>query len=89
MEWTTTERATLGNMWLAGTPRPEIARTLGATVSAVMTKAGRLGLPDAWEMRKGRTSGSMRPCMCCDGPFYSAGKFNRLCLPCKNDASLN
>ena len=84
MEWGVTERSVLGEMWLAGRSHQEIARAVGTTVPAVRTKAGRLGLPDAFERRRGETTGTLRACKCCEETFFSTWKGNRHCIRCKS-----
>jgi hypothetical protein len=81
--WTAERRTELAGLWLQGLGGKEIAKRLGATPSSVSTRAGRMGLPDAREMKRDGIVGTMRSCMCCRLPFYSLGKFNRICFDCK------
>jgi hypothetical protein len=82
MEWTAERRMELGEMWLAGLPRSQIAKHFQSAVGAVATTACHMGLPNLREIRRG-TTGRMRSCMCCEQVFFSEGKHNRLCESCR------
>lgn len=90
--WTRDEVDTLIRLWGRGEETAEIAKTLGRPRNAVSIKATRLKLPPKRHAKKVMTAppagrppeARVRPCLCCTKPFFSAGKFNRICDPCKS-----
>lgn len=79
-------------LWGKGTDTEEIAKTIGRPRNAVSIKASRLKLPrkkDAKTAMSTPAAGRLpdarvRPCLTCTKPFFSAGKFNRICDCCKS-----
>ena len=78
--WTESEIQELRRKWKAGIAVSRIAASLGRSKGSCNVKATRLGLPP----RSGASGATvMRPCMMCGRQFESYGKFNRICVTCK------
>lgn len=84
--WSKQELSELSTLWLARIPSKEIAAKIGRSRTSIQTKASDLRLPERRWKRAEDSRAGMRPCMCCEAPFYSAGIHNRLCVSCRNGA---
>ncbi|MBR0822412.1 hypothetical protein [Bradyrhizobium liaoningense] len=73
MTWDPNAVRRLGELVNAGKPLDEIAAAFNATPSGISTAISR------FRVKPGAT---LRSCMCCEKPFFSAGLYNRLCASC-------
>lgn len=81
--WTNADRDTLIRLYQAGFEDQRIAEMMGRSVIAIRVSRSRLKLSKV----KTAAGQTRRPCMCCQQPFMSEGKHNRLCDPCKDVAA--
>lgn len=73
MIWDPSAVRRLGELVNAGKLLDEIAAAFNARPSSISTAISRFGV---------KPGATMRACMCCERPFFSAGRHNRLCVGC-------
>lgn len=85
--WTETEIRQLVDGWRKDVSLQDIAVDLGRSKKSVAVKACRLGLTKrgyfgAAHLRRAKRIGMARPCLSCEGLFFSEGPGNRICPKC-------
>jgi hypothetical protein len=73
--WNSDAIRRLGERVNAGKQLDEIAAAFNATPSGISTAISRFGV---------KPGATLRACMCCERPFFSAGRHNRLCVGCSS-----
>jgi hypothetical protein len=73
--WNSDAIRRLGELVNAGKQLDEIAAAFNATPSGISTAISRFGV---------KPGATLRACMCCERPFFSAGRHNRLCVGCSS-----
>ncbi len=86
--WTPAEDNQLLLLKSAGLSYPEIAEKLPGR-SKYAAKGRYLELMRKYKEGIEPVYGTKRPCMCCQRPFISEGKHNRLCGYCKRQTNLD
>lgn len=84
--WATHEVHLLARLWAQGLTAGEIAAHMdGRNENSIAIKATRIGLSRHRGAASPKTRGDakIRPCLTCQQPFFSEGKHNRRCDPCK------
>lgn len=82
--WTDDDKAILTNEWGAGTPTPEIAKTLERTPAAVSVMASRLRLPPRDKPAAARPAVNKRKCLSCRETFSPQWATSYVCQNCKS-----